>query len=268
MALKNILLIAASMAAAVMGAAVNNGECGAPEPTEEHIAVAKLMAVNETMINANEFAAQANVNVPVYVHVVAKSKNEYAKDKDIRSTIADMNADYRNMGFQFSLKSIDYTVNKDWASGKNDMAMKKKLRKGNYKTLNLYYVNTVRSSTSGQINGQCYFPTSGAKGDVLTRDGCTIRQDQMTNGQTTTHEVGHWLGLYHTFQGGCKGDGDHVSDTPACQKSWSCDEKQDTCPTLPGKDAVHNFMAYGKCRDRFTAGQGKRARSQYQYYRA
>lgn len=63
------------MAASVMGAAINTqGECGTPEPTEEHIAMAKQMSLNETMFSGNSFAAQANVNIPVYVHVVAKDK--------------------------------------------------------------------------------------------------------------------------------------------------------------------------------------------------
>lgn len=83
MALKTALLLAGSMAASVMGAAINNrDECGAPDPTEEHIAITKQLVLNETMFTDNEFAAQANVNVPVYVHIVAKDKTPkggYAK---------------------------------------------------------------------------------------------------------------------------------------------------------------------------------------------
>lgn len=80
MTLKTILLGAfmASMNM-VMGAAVSNGECGAPKPTEEHIAIAKEMALNESMISTSEFAALPNINVPVYVHVVSRSNNEHPK---------------------------------------------------------------------------------------------------------------------------------------------------------------------------------------------
>ena len=81
-------------------------------------------------------------------------------------------------------------------------------------------------------------------------------------GDTATHEVGHWLGLYHTFQDGCTYPGDYVGDTPYQLDDvniFFCNESDDTCPQ-PGKDPVHNFMSYGDdpCLDRFSRGQAVR----------
>lgn len=145
--------------------------------------------------------------------------------------------------------------------------MKKTLRIGDYKTLNLYFQEAVEPGTS--ITGHCYFPGTVRSGsDAFYRDGCNIRSDTLQEGTTTPHEIGHWLGLFHTFQGGCSGDGDMVDDTPACEQNTSCKDGIDTCPNSPGKDMVHNYMAYGHCRNEFTSGQATRMRSSYDRYRA
>ena len=83
-------------------------------------------------------------------------------------------------------------------------------------------------------------------------------------GYTATHEVGHYLGLAHTFDDGvkgCIGHGDHVDDTPFMVEPTSgcpADGTKDTCPKKPGFDPIHNYMdySYDICYTEFTRGPG------------
>ncbi len=84
-------------------------------------------------------------------------------------------------------------------------------------------------------------------------------------GDTATHEIGHWLNLYHTFQGSCSRLNDYVTDTSrqfGGNNIFVCDPTLNTCPPFGATslDPVANFMNYvdDPCMDQFTRGQRER----------
>lgn len=232
-----------------------------------------LEAKGLTLKQAKKKRVQATV--PVYWHTITDGSTGALTDGEIQGQIDVLNDAYAGTGFTFDLVDTDSTDQPDWYHGLDsdtpeEAAMKSELRQGGANALNIY-----SADLAGGLLGWATFP-NWYSGDpemdgVVLATGSVPGGDMSpyNQGDTGTHEVGHWMGLYHTFQGGCGGSGDYVSDTPAeASPSYECDTSRDTC-TSTGKDPVTNFMDYSPdaCMDHFTAGQTSRMASMWTAYR-
>jgi len=218
------------------------------------------------------------VNVDTYVHVVSDGSWSVTSEQ-IADQVTVLNDAFTTQGFNFVHAGTDETVNAAWSTAgygtSAEADMKSALRQGgNAASLNIYVTNP-----GGGLLGWATFPWS-YPGDP-DNDGVVILHSSLPGGSavpydegdTGTHEVGHWLGLYHTFQGGCsKRGGDEVSDTPPERSPayGSCAELEgrDTCRG-GGLDPIHNFMDYtdDACMWEFSPCQDQRAVTSWGAYR-
>lgn len=114
----------------------------------------------------------------------------------------------------------------------------------------------------------------GVKLDAYTMLGNAPQGTPFNLGRTLIHEAGHWLGLVHTFQGGCVREGilglKHVNDVPAQRDpSSGCPVGRDSCTGKPGFDPIDNFMDYSddSCYKSFSPGQLTLMRANYKALR-
>ena len=229
--------------------------------------------------------ANGSVQVPVWFHVITDGSPDAAAFADLipaQMTVLNDAFDGSASGdggyetpFTFSLAGTTQTNNSAWYTAgpgsSAEEAMKIELRKGGPETLNVYV-----SSPGGGLLGWATFPNwyVGNPKD----DGVVILNESMPNGgaspydlgDTLVHEVGHWLGLYHTFQGGCRAPGDEVADTPAERSpAYGCPIGRDSCKREAGADPVLNYMDYSDdaCMIEFSQGQAFRADTMSAMYR-
>ncbi|CAE6376334.1 unnamed protein product [Rhizoctonia solani] len=269
--------------------------CGST-PSEAEVRLAELSFLSKkkasktshTGVNA---VVDFKVVVPVHWHAITSDKSIRGGRiplSQITESIKVLNNDFSSTGFSFKLESSEYVSNEIWYDRAGltkdprspeyvyQVEMKQALRLGGASTLNIYSTGFT-NTTNRRLLGFGTFPGEYEHNPV--DDGVVIRCSTVpggsfypfNQGKTLTHEVGHWLGLYHTFQGGCRGNGDLVSDTPAHLNGTNgCPTSlPDTCPDHPGQDPIHNFMDYSDdaCLNEFTPGQVRRMRDQFMTYR-
>jgi hypothetical protein len=250
-------------------------------------------------------AAFAPVEIPVRFNVVYKDRSAdggYLSDERIAEQIRVLNEGFAGTGFSFVLEEIDRVKQPEWFNlvssngglprfyrgGGKEVKMKQYFYgDSTSETLNIYSASLAQS-----LLGWAYFPSdftdASTLGDPLPqyRDGVVVdyrslpavegdtgdvsRYTVYGEGDTATHEVGHWLELYHTFQGGCSDPGDYVADTaPEASPAFQCPTGRDTCEG-GGVDPITNFMdyTYDSCMTEFTAGQAARMQMAWTEYRA
>ncbi len=289
--------------------------CSTANPSAEEIAdmaavIAKYQGGSSRTVRGGAPGAgnrdPGTVLIPVWFHVITSSTGEgNVTNEQIYAQIKVLNIGYAgrdlpstqtgqqnsaqptaNTPFRFYLVGITRTQNNTWfnaVQGTNAEAqMKAALRQGGAGTLNLY--SNAAQTPDGPALGWATFPASYVVAPL--DDGVVLAWDCLPGGSaapynfgdTATHEAGHWLGLFHTFQGGCATNqtsgGDAVADTPAEATAFggmpTAAPNRDTCPSLPGRDPTENFMDYTDDDGmyQFTPGQSARMDTMHQAYRS
>lgn len=239
--------------------------------------------------------------IPVVFHIIHENGTENVSDAQIYDQMDILNRDYQKLNadtnlvvspfdtiignpmLEFRLATIDPLGNctngiehiySHLTNGGDDYSKLHQWKRSDY--LNIWVVKTIGSAG---VAGYAYYPT-GVTGVGFWRDGIIILNNYVGSIGTSTpyssraltHEIGHYLGLPHTWgndndpgnTASC-GQDDGIEDTPNCIGQTTCNLSANTCnDTVPiigywGHndviDNVQNYMEYSYCSVMFTKQQ-------------
>jgi gliding motility-associated-like protein len=258
----------------------------------------EILYQNHLNANQNKSVTPPNYILPVVVHIIHNGGSENIPDSQVENAILHLNEAYENIGYynpnigvdtkiQFCLAKQDPSGNPSTGINRvqspltemtmetQDLDVKDLSRWDPLRYINIWIVGKILSQSVGTgVAGYAYFPTShGGDEDGIMNEAQYFGSTNPNSG-VHIHEMGHYLGLYHTFQGSCTNndcmaDGDRVCDTPPDQSTAqvACNDTANTCMTdinsgfaTDQNDMFWNYMDYGNlnCYSAFTQGQADR----------
>ena len=279
------------------GVVRSGGMCATRQYSEAEIRVIEAQHLQDLM--SGRLSIRSNYSAPltikVHFHVISDGRNGIVSASVLQASIDKLNQAFSgaehgglvNTGISFvwanavNGQPIVYK-NRSWYSAKPGSKAEAEMKQtiaskpeNNPNHVFNIYTNSPGVYFGGTLLGWATFPWE-LEGNPLM-DGVVMNHIALANGGTTSynsgdvvaHEAGHWLGLYHTFQGGCTGStsydgttglGDLVDDTaPEASNASGCPVGRDTCAG-DGVDPITNYMDYtsDSCQTGFTSGQNGR----------
>jgi len=244
--------------------------CGTPDPDP----VVMSGVRSALRARAGEVRVQTGATIPVAFHIITWGGVGDVTDRELADQVRALNQGYSGSGYRFVLSSVDRTANKNWFTMAPGTGSEKQAKQA-LAIDPAHHLNVYTCNPGKNLLGWAYFPFSAPEDSYI--HGVVMHYGTVPGGflapydlgGTLVHESGHYLGLFHTFQGGCVEPGDEVDDTPfEASPAFGCPAGRNTC-AQPGDDPIRNYMDYtdDACYTEFTPDQIARINSIAPVYR-
>ncbi|HXG79638.1 MAG TPA: zinc metalloprotease [Methyloceanibacter sp.] len=253
--------------------------CGTPLPTpSEQIQSRRVVAA----LRAHRVVFRGTTTVPIRFHIIHEGDQGYLPDRQLKAQVELLNRVYEPASVVFEIVDVNLHENSAWfrhePGSEQEIEMKTELGKEPTRSLNIY-----TAEPGNGLLGYATFPWWLK--DTPQLDGVVLHHASLPEasrpwvdqpwpfdlGMTAVHEIGHWCGLYHTFQNGCQPPGDDVDDTAfEARPAAGCPLNQPSdCEGETRFNPVQNYMDYSddSCMKEFTPIQYQRIKDMLGYHR-